>query len=429
MAKSDPAGLALRLAAIRRLQDVLAGASFSPLTAQDLADGRDRALANRLVTTALRRQGHLNKIVFHLLDKGLPKKSGSFEAILRLSLAQLLFLPDMGDHSALFLAVEAARRDPKAAHLAKLMNALLRRAQAEADDLRSGPLPVLLPESLSAGWRSAYGAPVLETFATALLEGAPLDLTMKDPSDSQIAALGGALVLADTVRIADRDRPVDALPGYAEGQWWVQDLAAALPARLIDLPRGARVLDLCAAPGGKSAQLIKAGYAVTALDNDAQRLARVKTNLDRLGYRADLVTADATAYEAATPFDAILLDAPCSATGTFRRHPEVLWHRSEADIAARVTLQRRMLLKAWGNLAPGGTLVYAVCSLERAEGEEQMRWALDTLPGIALRPITPGPGLPEGAVTADGALRTHAALTLPVSGGMDGFFAARFVRA
>lgn len=429
MAKSDPAGLTLRLAAIRRLQDVLAGASFSPLSASDLGDSRDRALANRLVTTALRRQGHLNKIIFHLLDKGLPKKSGSFEAILRLSLAQLLFLPDMGDHSALFLAVEAAKRDPKAAHLAKLMNALLRRAQTEADDLRSGPLPILLPETLAPGWRDAYGQAALEPFAAALLDGAPLDLTLKDPTDEQIAALGGTRLFADTVRIPDRDRPVEALPGYAEGQWWVQDAAAALPARLIDLPAGARVLDVCAAPGGKTAQLIKAGYTVTALDNDAQRLERVKTNLDRLGYAAELITADATAYTAKTPFDAILLDAPCSATGTFRRHPEVIWHRSQADVATRVALQRKMLAKAWTNLAPGGQLVYCVCSLEAAEGEEQMLWALANLPGIAVLPVAPGAELPRGAITYNGALRTHPALPLETAGAMDGFFAVRFAKS
>ncbi|HUH76888.1 MAG TPA: transcription antitermination factor NusB, partial [Devosia sp.] len=260
--KTEPAGLKLRLVAAQRLQAVLAGDNFAPLTATELADGRDRALANRLITTALRRQGQLNFIVHALLDKGMPAKSGSFEAVLRLSLAQLVFLPDLGAHSALFLAVEAVKRDPKARHLAGLMNAVLRNAQANSAKFGLLSDDLLIPDTFGDTWLEAYGEAAIDLFSDALLAGAPLDLTLKDNDGDLIDALGAEPVMADTVRIETRDRPVEAMPGFAEGRWWVQDAASAIPARLLNLPSGARVLDLCAAPGGKTAQLVKAGYQV-----------------------------------------------------------------------------------------------------------------------------------------------------------------------
>ena len=277
MAKDKlPPGLKLRQLAAARLRDVFSGSSFTPFTAPEIADSRDRALANRLVTTALRRHGHLRLVVARLLDKGLPRKSGSFEAILHLSLAQLLYLPEMGAHSALFLGVEALKRDPRARHLAGLLNAVLRRAQAEAVELREAPLRLLFPEKLREGWTASYGADAVEAFGSALLDGAPLDLTLKHDNPALVELLGARPIAGDTIRIDSRDRPLDQLPGYADGRWWVQDAAAALPARLLRLPAGSRVLDLCAAPGGKTAQLVKAGYDVTALDNDPQRLQRLR---------------------------------------------------------------------------------------------------------------------------------------------------------
>lgn len=428
MNRNEPAGLKPRLFAVRRLKDVLDGGRFTPFSPGEIPDPRDRALANRLVTTALRRHGQINTIMAGLLAKGMPRKSGGFEAILRLSLAQLLFLPDLGDHSALYLGGEVLRRDAKARHLAALLNAVLRRAQAEAEALRQAGLDALLPERLAAGWRRDYGDEAVAAFIPALLEGAPLDLTMGPMTAAQVADLGGQSLLGHTVRILERDRPVDALPHYAEGLWWVQDVAAALPARLINLPRGARVLDLCAAPGGKTAQLALAGYRVTALDNDPVRLERVGQNLSRLNLTAELVEADATTFAPDEKFDAVLLDAPCSATGTFRRHPEVIWHRSAKDVAGRVELQRAMLTRAADCLNPGGVLVYCVCSLESEEGEDQADWMATALPDLVPDPIRPAPDLPEGAVSERGFLRTHPGLVLPVAGGMDGFFAARFRR-
>ncbi|MCP8882871.1 MFS transporter [Devosia sp. XJ19-1] len=419
----------LRLVAAQRLKAVLAGEHFAPLGAGELADGRDRALANRLITTALRRQGQINAMLGDLLDKGLPAKAGSFEAVLRLSLAQLVFLPDLGAHSALFLAVEAIKRDAKARHLSGLMNAVLRRAQANS--ARYGLMEEhLLPDAFAQRWIEAYGAEAVARFADALVDGAPLDLTLRDDDPDLIEALGAERLLADSVRVEIRDRPVEALPGYDEGRWWVQDVAAAIPARLLALPAQSNVLDLCAAPGGKTAQLMKAGYRVTALDSDGTRLQRLKANMTRLGYAPKVIEADAANYDPATPFDGVLLDAPCSATGTFRRHPEVLWSRSASDIAGRVRLQQALLANAFRCLAPGGTLIYCVCSLEPPEGEDQVDWALSALPGLELWPVAPGEleGLSQ-AVTERGLVRTHPAMT-PGNGnaGMDGFFVARFRR-
>lgn len=428
--KPDPAGLKLRLVAAQRLKAVLAGDNFAPLTAADLADGRDRALANRLITTALRRQGQLNFIIHALLDKGMPGKSGSFEAVLRLSLAQLVFLPDLGAHSALFLAVEAVKRDPKARHLSGLINAVLRNAQANSAKFGMLEDDLLIPDTFGDTWLEAYGEDAIDGFSDALLAGAPLDLTLKDTDQDLIDALGAEPVMADTVRIDQRDRPVEALPGFAEGRWWVQDAASAIPARLLGLPSGARVLDLCAAPGGKTAQLVKAGHLVTALDSDAKRVERLKENLARLDYTAEIIVGDAGTFAPNSPYQGVLLDAPCSATGTFRRHPEVIWHRSVGDVAGRVRLQRALLTNAFRCLDAGGVLLYCVCSLEPAEGEDQVDWALQSLPGLELWPVTADelPDLQQ-AVSARGLVRTHPGMSPGGrDGGMDGFFVARFRR-
>ena len=417
-----------------RLRDVLSGGNFVPFSAAEIPDGRDRALANRLVTTALRRHGHLTLVIRHLLDRGIPKKSGTFEAVLRLSLAQLLYLPELGDHSALFLAVEASKRDPKSRHLSGLMNAALRRAQAEAETLRDAPRHLLFPEELGRQWHKTYGPEAVDAFAEALLAGAALDLTFKADYPALVELVGGRPLFADTVRIDSRDKPLEQLPGYAEGRWWVQDAAAALPARLLGLPAGSAVLDLCAAPGGKTAQLVKAGYQVTALDADRQRRGRLRENLGRLHYEARIVEADGTTYHPEEPFDGVLLDAPCSATGTFRRHPEVIWHRRAADIAGRVALQRRFIANAVNCLKSNGVLVYCVCSLEPEEGEGQLDWIAARHPELVPEPIGPQelPGLPPGAITGSGCVRTHPGMVVGGSAegdsSMDGFFIARFRR-
>lgn len=429
-AVGEPQGLAIRLQAITTLDAVLEGARFAPLGASTIPDPRDRALANRLVTTALRRHQQISLVIAELLDRGIPKRAGAFEPILRLSLAQLLFLPELGAHSAIFLAVEATKRDRRAGHLAKLMNAVLRRADAERERLLTLPPSTLLPKGLAQGWQSQFGEAALEAFAQALLDGAPLDLTLRDDDPALVETLNAKPIWADSVRVHERDTSVDGLPGYDAGRWWVQDAASALPARLLGLPPGARVLDLCAAPGGKTAQLIKAGHEVTALDADPERMARLQSNLDRLGYSARTIVADATAMELDESFDAVLLDAPCSATGTFRRHPEVLLNVTPKDIAGRVALQRQLATQAIKAVAPGGVLVYCVCSLQAQEGEAQAAW-LAVQDDLVASPIRPEEvaGF-ESLLSPEGWLRAHPGLTVPGAAGgtLDGFFVARFQR-
>jgi 16S rRNA (cytosine967-C5)-methyltransferase len=430
-AAESRAGLKVRQISAVRLAEVLAGGEFFPFTAAEIEDGRDRALANRLVTTTLRHHGHINAAMGRLLERGPPKRTGSFEAHLRIGLTQLLYLPEVGEHSAVHLAVEAIKHDAKARRYVPLMNAALRRAQAEAEALRGLPREMLLPRPLQQAWAAAYGRDAVAAATDNLVTGAALDLTLRDDDPALIEALGARRIMADTVRIEVRDKPVAGLPGYDEGRWWVQDAAAAIPARLIKLAAGSRVLDLCAAPGGKTAQLIKAGHRVTALDSSGLRLERLRENLARLGYAAEIVEADGTTYAPAETFDGVLLDAPCSATGTFRRHPEVLWHRGAARISSRVELQRALIRAATNRLNQGGVLVYCVCSLEPGEGEGQLEWVAKECPELVTDPIEPEElaALPQ-AVTAAGTVRTHPGLPVPGdrTGSLDGFFVARFRR-
>ncbi len=418
-----------RLAAAERLAEILKGQAFSPFSEAEIADGRDRALANRLVTTALRRHGHLNAVIEALLTRGLPKRSGLFEPLLRLGLTELLFMDRQAEHSALFLASEILKRDRRGAHLNKLLNGVLRQAQRQAEEFGALDPTLLIPQDFVKPWSEVYSATAVKGFAEALLAGAPLDLTLRAEDPSLVERLGGVKIIADSYRVAERDRSVRDLDGYDEGEFWVQDAASALPARLVGLDPGARVLDLFAAPGGKTAQLCKAGYAVTALDNNPDRMARLEANLGRLGYKADLVTTDATPYTPSERFDAVLFDAPCSATGTFRRHPEVLWHRSRKDVVERAKFQRMLMDKALDWLKPGGVLIYCTCSLEEEEGEAQARWLSRQADGLNPWPISADEigGFAE-ALTPEGWIRTHPALTVPGSAGgaLDGFFVARF---
>ncbi len=423
------AGLKPRRLAAETLDGVLRGQGFFPLDTEALPEARERAFANRLVTTALRRNGHLTAIIDTLMRRGLPKRAGRFEAYLRLGLAELLFVEGAAAHAAISSAVTLVKADRRGGHLDKLMNAVLREAQRRAGEFAALPRDLLIPEPFRGRWRAHYGEETLFAFADALVAGAPLDLSFKTEDPDLVAALGARPTLPLSVRLDTRDKKVEDLPGYATGAWWVQDVAASLSARLIDLPAGARVLDLCAAPGGKTAQLAARGYRVTALDNDAGRLERLKANLARLGLAAEIVCADATGPLQFEPFDAILVDAPCSATGTFRRHPEVLINRSPADIADRVDLQRKIVTHAVPLIKPGGTLVFATCSLEPEEGENQAAWISKSFPQLRPAPVTETDmTVLAPALTPNGVFRSHSSLVWPEigSGGMDGFFLSRF---
>ena len=429
-AGGSQAGLASRRRAAEMLAEVLRGRPFQPLDAGDLPDPRDRAFANRLITTALRRNGHLDIIIARLLERGLPKRAGLFEPLLRIGLTELLFVEGAAAHAAIDSAVTLLKADRRGAHLNKLLNATLRSAQRQADTFTALPPLDLIPEPFRSEWTATYGEKAVSDMAEALLEGAPLDVSLKSDDPDLMATLAARPLLPHCVRIDSRDRAVTDLPGFAEGAWWVQDVAATLAARVIDLPAGARVLDLCAAPGGKTAQLCALGHQVTALDNDAERLGRLKGNLARLGQQAEIVLADATAPLAHEPFDAILIDAPCSATGTFRRHPEVLINRKPSDIAGRVRLQRDIVTNAVSLLRPGGILVFVTCSLETAEGEAQADWIEKSFPQLDRSPVSAADH-PElvPALTRSGCLRTHPGLAWDAigAGRMDGFFIARFV--
>ncbi|MCJ2184944.1 RsmB/NOP family class I SAM-dependent RNA methyltransferase, partial [Novosphingobium sp. 1949] len=250
----------------------------------------------------------------------------------------------------------------------------------------------------------------------------PLDLALRDPAQTAQWAerLGGTSLMPGHVRLS-RGTPVAELEGFRDGAWWVQDLAASLPARLLGAGEGRRALDLCAAPGGKTMQLAAQGWNVTALDIAGRRLERLRENLERTQLSAEIVQADALKWTPEAPFDAILLDAPCTATGTSRRHPDVLHRISPRQIAEMTAIQSALLTRAAGWLAPGGVLVYAVCSLEPEEGEAQV----EALEGLGIVPVVPAE-LPEGLKPrADGTVRTDPAM-LPEQGGLDGFFIARW---
>ena len=429
--KRDLPGLKLRLEAAFHLRHVLEGKPFAPIGSDRLAEGRDRALANRMVTIALRRHGQIDAVLGQTLAKGVPQRAGILEAVLRIGVTQLLYMDEIPAHSAIHLAVESARADKRAGRFDRLVNGVLRSIQREAGKFTTLSDALLVPDWLAKRWNAAYGAEALTAFAERLVESPPLDLTLKAPDADLTASLGAERLLGPSVRVASREASVADLPGFAAGRWWVQDVAAAIPARLLGVSPGEKVLDLCAAPGGKTAQLAAAGAEVTALDISAERMERVAANLDRLELSAELVVGDALDYAPGPVFDAVLLDAPCSATGTFRRHPEVLRHRDEKGIAERVALQRKMLTHAAGLVRPGGRLVYCVCSLEREEGEDQLDWARSALKDFVVDPVgsdeLDGWSAPIGR---DGAIRLTPALGLPhgIGGGLDGFFMARLIK-
>ena len=288
-----------------------------------------------------------------------------------------------------------------------------------------------IPAWLQQRWTAAFGPETARRIAEASLGEAPLDVTVKAGPDVWAEKLGGILLPTGSVRLAAGGR-IDALPGFAEGAWWVQDAAAALPAMLFGEVAGRSVADLCAAPGGKTAQLASAGARVTALDLSAARLERLRSNLKRLELDAELVEADAVTWSPGRTFDAALLDAPCTATGTIRRHPDILRLKRPEDVAALADIQSRLLDNAAKLLTPGGTLIYCTCSLQPEEGAEQVERFLARHPGFHRRPIVAGEsGIAPEWLTAIGDLRTlpfHLPGAQPELSGLDGFYAARLVR-
>jgi 16S rRNA (cytosine967-C5)-methyltransferase len=416
----------------RTLDDQLDGAGAHPGLKQ-LAD-RDRALMRRLVATTLRRLGTLGHVLSRLLDRGIPTDAPRAQSALLIGAAQILWM-DVPDHAAVDLSVRLVQADRRAAKYAGLVNAVLRRCAREGASLVEevkGQALDIAPWLLKR-WVANYGEATAQDIAAALGHEPSLDLTVKSEPAQWASRLHGETLPTGTVRTLLHGS-VTMLPGFAEGQWWVQDAAAALPARLLGDIAGKAVVDLCAAPGGKTAQLAQAGARVTAVDRSPARLARLKDNMTRLQLEVDSVVSDATEWQPAESggFDGILVDAPCTSTGTIRRHPDVGWLRQEADVTTLSVLQKRLARKAISLLKPGGMLVYCTCSLEPEEGEQIVEGLLADEIGLRRVPISPGEvaGLSE-IVTAAGDLRTlpcHLPHQDPRLGGLDGFYAARLVR-
>ena len=411
-----------RLALDERLERLGGDAEYRSLSASD------RGLTRAIATVAVRWLGIIRHALAARLKQGLPANAGPLETVLIAAVAQILVL-DVPDYAAVDTAVSRLRRDRRGERYASLANAVLRAIARDRASIlaESDPLAVNTPAWLAERWRNAHGEATARAIAAAHLAEPPLDLTIRSDPEHWAGRLSGDLLANGTIRLA-RAGAVTALPGFEEGAWWVQDCAASLPAKLLDPQQGERVLDLCAAPGGKTAQLAASGAKVTAVDRSAPRMKRLQENLTRLRLSAELHVADALEYSA-DPFDRILLDAPCSATGTIRRHPDVAWNKTLADIAALADLQHRLLDHAWSLLRPGGTFVYATCSLEPEEGERQIAAFLRRTPDARLSTVTPAEigGFGE-MIDAEGCLRTLPS-HLAGRGGCDGFFAARLVKA
>jgi 16S rRNA (cytosine967-C5)-methyltransferase len=417
----------------RTLDDQLDGAGAHP-GLKSLAD-RDRALMRRLVATILRRLGTLGHVLSRLLDRGIPTDAPRAQSALLIGAAQILWM-DVPDHAAVDLSVRLVQSDRRAAKYAGLVNAVLRRCAREGegliDEVKSQSLD--LPPWLMARWNAHYGEATAHQMASAIAHEPSLDLTVKSDTEQWATRLHGETLQTGTVRTLLQGS-VTMLPGFTEGQWWVQDAAAALPARLLGDIAGKTVADLCAAPGGKTAQLALAGARVTAVDRSVARMARLRDNLARLELAAETVVTDAVEWPGGNGegFDGILVDAPCTSTGTIRRHPDVAWLRQEADIGALAALQKRLLQKAVTLLKPGGMLIYCTCSLEPEEGEQAIAALLAAESGVRRAPIAAGEvdGLGE-ILTAEGDLRTlpcHLPHPDPRLAGLDGFYAARLVKS
>lgn len=441
--RPDRAGLGARYLAVKLLDAVLARnqpldqvwAKTTQAPEFKALEARDRGFVRLLVATSLRRQGELEAVLARFIEKPLPADKGRLWSILLIGAAQLACL-DMPAHAVVDLSVELVRRDRQARRFYKLTNAVMRRVSEQGQSILAGldAVELNVPGWLRARWEKTYGVERARAIAAASLKEAPVDLTLLPAADAAEWAtkLSGTLLPTGSIRLS-QGGGLEDLPGYAEGMWWVQDAAAALVSRAFGDVSGLDVADLCAAPGGKTASLASRGATVTAVDISEGRVARLKGNLQRLHLQADIVVADIAAWEPGRTFDAVLLDAPCSATGTIRRHPDLLRQKSDADIARLAALQAQLLEKAQSLVRAGGLLVYSTCSLEPEEGEEQIAQFLSVHPDFRRDPIvaTDIGALPQW-ITSDGDLRTLPdALPLdpPELSGIDGFYVARLRKA
>ena len=434
-------GLATRRAAQRLLAAVIeTRTSLDGLTDDEhghpqfmALEPRDRALARAILASALRHRVTIDRLLSGLFDRPLPKNASNLLHILHVAAAQILFL-DVPDRSAVDLAVESAKSDPRSARFASLVNAVLRKLIRS----KEAALPDMLAKTDDApDWfverlRHAYGQEKASAILAMHRIPAPLDLTVKEDAAGWAMKLNGQVLPNGTVRLESFEGKVSDLPGFAEGKWWVQDVAASLPARLLGDIEGKRVADLCAAPGGKTASLVLQGAKVTAVDMSASRLKRLQSNLSRLGLSAETRIANLLDFKPAELLDAVLLDAPCSSTGTIRRHPDVAWTKTPEDIEKLAALQLKLLKHCITMVRPGGVILFSNCSLDRFEGEDLTARFLAEEKNVGSFGFLPGelPGFAH-LIDQNGWLRTTPAdldLGRPGVSGMDGFFAARFKR-
>jgi len=388
---------------------------------------RDAGFARAIAGETLRRFGQIEDLVRHFVAKSpAPHKSGPTLEILYAGTCELLFL-DVGPHAAVDAANRLAQADSKAMHFKPLINAVLRRAAREGRAyVEAQDAPRLnTPDWLWARWAATYGEDTTRAIAAAHAKPAPVDLVLKDKAYA--AQLGADILFDDVARLSDSSR-IDELPGFADGHWWVQDAAATLPARLLGDVAGRTVIDLCTAPGGKTMQLAARGANVIAVERDASRLMRMRDNLQRTHLPATLVEGDVRDFRPATPAPFVLLDAPCTATGTIRRHPDLPWIESASDVTYCEHAAAELLAAAADMVAPSGLLVFAVCSLEPEEGALQVENFLRLHADYRREPVTAQDvfGYDEW-ISAEGDLRTLPC-QLASQGGMDGFFAARLRR-
>jgi 16S rRNA (cytosine967-C5)-methyltransferase len=399
----------------RSLADQLGGGgALSALTPAE------RARAQALATGTLRHLGRIDDLLGGFLERKPPPPALN---ALRLAVAEM-HLDGVPPHAAVDGAVRLARAGTRGRQLPGLVNAVARRVAAGGPALWEAARETTLPGWLAGPIVAAYGADAAAAIAAAHRRGAPIDLTPRNPQGAPALAetLGATLLPTGSLRLAGRPQ-LSALPGFADGAWWVQDAAAAVPARLFGPVAGLTALDLCAAPGGKTLQLAGGGAEVTAVDASEPRLGRLRDNLARTGLAARIVAADLLSWEPAAPADRILLDAPCTATGTIRRHPDLPYLRTGREPGPLVALQAALLRRAWAWVRPGGRLVYAVCSLLPAEGEDQLaRFLAETADAEVVRPSADALGLEPGWIDAAGGVRLRPDYWLE-QGGMDGFYA------
>ncbi|MBI1326816.1 MAG: MFS transporter [Alphaproteobacteria bacterium] len=390
---------------------------------------RDRAFVRMLVTTTLRRLGQIDDLIAHALAKPDEEiKPQALLHILRLGVTQLVFM-----NTADFAAVDTSVELANASGLSRqkgFVNGVLRTIGREGKSWTSAQdIPRLItPDWLLRSWIMDYGLPQSLAIANAHLQEAALDITPSNPAEAASLAeiLQGLVLPSGNIRVLEPEGRVETLPGFKEGAWWVQDAASALPAKLFGTISGEHVIDLCAAPGGKTAQLVAMGANVTAIDRSTSRLKRLHENIKRLNFtsRVDVVCVDAASWRPKTLVRHVLVDAPCSATGTLRRHPDLAWLKGERDVENLIQVQRKLIDNALSMLERGGTLIYCTCSLQKSEGEAHFQ----NLNGAYIKPIERSevPGL-EQAVTPEGFLRITPAMWAD-KGGIDGFFIARLVK-